>query len=111
MKNLYLLLTFLALSISTSADNLASGVKITMIGNTPDGSKSFFIRTSGGSGPCTNGTVIVFPLSLSQDEATHNRAFSLALTAYTTGSTKVKISTFTNGDSNCRRAAYIDLSS
>ncbi len=101
---------FISLSNLVSADNLVSGVKITTIGNTPDGSKSFFVRTSGGTGPCANGTVIVFPLSLSADEATHNRAFSIALAAYTTKSQTVKISALSSGDTNCRRAAYIDLS-
>ncbi len=99
----------LGFSLYCRADDLVSRAKITVLGNTPDGSQSFFVRTSGGFGPCVDGVVIVFPLSLSPDEGAHNRAFSLALTAYTAGKS-VKIATLSNGDTNCRRAAYIDLS-
>lgn len=92
------------------ADTLISGGQITKIGNTPDGTDGFFVRTSGGTGPCINGVVVVFPASLAANEAIYNRAYTLAITAYTTGNQNVKISSLTTGDVNCRHANYIDLS-
>jgi hypothetical protein len=107
MKLIYMLL-FSFLTSTALSDPLVINGKITEIGNTPDGTESFFVRTSGGTGACPDGTVIVFPLSISS-EARLNRAYSLALTAYATGSEKVNISTLTAGNVNCRGAGYIQL--
>ncbi|MCX4030493.1 hypothetical protein H0A36_26225 [Endozoicomonas sp. SM1973] len=101
-------LFFIMLSVNIAiADPLVTNAKITGIGNTPDGTESFFVTTSGGTGPCATG-VIVFPESISS-QSKFNRAYSTALTAYTTGNERVNIETLTAGETNCRMASFIYL--
>lgn len=101
-------MTFFAiLSSLASAGDLVKGAEITMIGNTTNGGDDFFIKVSGGTGPCV-GQNLVFPVDAAASKEQHARAYSLALTAFTTGSKKIRAYNFNGG--SCRSASYIEMS-
>lgn len=91
---------------------LAEEATISEISNNTGNGPNFFIKAVGGTGLCTGAqpTLIVFPLSAAgisgNDENLHNRAFSLALAAYASGS-KVTVSGYEGSD--CQRASRIKL--
>ena len=91
---------------------IATSVEVTEITNTASNGKSFTIKVTGGDNnyPCEDGQ-ISFPLgsagNAGNDTDIHNRAFSIAITALTTGN---KISVFSyEDDSVCNRAAHIRI--
>ena len=89
---------------------IASDVEIIAVAHTGANAKTFTLRTANGTGICS-GQNITFPLSAAgnsgNDEAIHNRAFSVALTALSIGS---RVSIFSYEDSTvCNRAAYIEI--
>lgn len=95
-------------SCSAYSGELVKDAEIIRIGNSSDGmSDNFFITLSEGTGPCANKNVI-FPASKSPSEGFHNRLYSTAMLAYTTGSKKVRI--FNPVDDSCTAATYIDIS-
>ncbi|PCH61095.1 MAG: hypothetical protein COC04_06415 [Gammaproteobacteria bacterium] len=83
-----------------------------LLSNNTGNGENFFVKVTGGSGVCvgTGRTLVVFPLHNSGvsggDKDLHNRAFSLALTAYTTGDT-VEIGSYHGAD--CTAASRIKL--
>lgn len=86
---------------------LAANVEITRIANTGTGSgDDFYVYVSGGTGFCQN-RGILFPKKLAPSESFHNRAFSIALSAYATGSKKVFITGFDGED--CSKARMIEM--
>ncbi|MBB5212006.1 DUF5992 family protein [Microbulbifer hydrolyticus] len=91
---------------------IATSVEVVEITNTGSNGKNFTVKVSGGDNnyPCENGQ-ITFPLAnagnTGNDIHIHNRAFSMALTALTTGS---KVSIFSYEDNSvCNRAAHIKI--
>ncbi|GAB2504026.1 DUF5992 family protein [Microbulbifer agarilyticus] len=91
---------------------LATSVNVTTVTNTSANGKSFAIVVTGGNGdkPCEDGQ-ITFPLAYAgnggNDTDIHTRAFSLAITALTTGN-KISVHSYEDA-TNCNRAAYIAL--
>ena len=91
---------------------IATSVEVVEMTNTASNGKSFTIKVTGGDNnyPCEEGQ-ISFPLgsagNAGNDVDIHNRAFSIAITALTTGN---KISVFSyEDDSVCNRAAHIRI--
>ncbi|WP_444946307.1 DUF5992 family protein [Microbulbifer sp. VTAC004] len=92
---------------------LATSVNVVAITNTAANGKSFNVTVANGDGnyACED-TTISFPLSVAgnngNDENIHNRAFSMAMVAFTTGK-KVNIYTYEDVET-CSHAAYIAFS-
>ena len=91
---------------------IATNVEVVEVTNTSGNGKSFTIRVEGGDGnhPCEDGQ-ITFPLvaagNAGNDPEIHARAFSIALTALSTGN---GVSIFSYEDNlACNRAAHIKL--
>ena len=105
MKNLLLVLGLSFISLNAAAGEIAKDAIITKLGNSSDGSADFYIRITGGTGVCAN-SLIKFPESKQASEASNNQAFSLALTAMTTGK-KIRLANFQ--DNNCHGANFIEM--
>lgn len=107
MTRLILLLVALLAPAYALAGNLVYDAKIVRLASSSDGiSDDFFIEVSGGGGPCAN-TGIVFPRSLSPSDGYFNRMFAIALTAYTTGSVRVRV--YTPSGDDCETARFIEI--
>ena len=78
---------------------------VTRVTNTNQNTESFTLTTTGGSGPCA-GQAVVFSMSETSNSI-QNRAFTIALAAYSVGD-KVTIYSYSGAD--CSKAAYIELS-
>ena len=72
-------------SLSSYAGVLVTGATIGRVSNTASNQDIFYIIVVGGTGPCAN-SKIRFPLSEAGSEKIYDRAFSMALTAYASGS-------------------------
>lgn len=100
------LLFFTSYAFSQTA-TLAANAEITRIANTGSGSgDDFYVFVSGGTGVCQN-RGIVFPRELAPSESFHNRAFSVALSAFATKNSKVLITGFDGED--CLKAKMIEI--
>ncbi len=98
---------FLSLNV-VAGTYVALDSNITEVINTNGNSAAFSVKVSGGTGPCA-GKAITFPAAAAGDYSNgrsemHNRAYSAALTALTTGM-KVDIHNYVNGD--CLNAVFI----
>ncbi len=94
------------LSISAFATKaIVTDGEIVKLASTSFSSDDFYVSISGGTGDCANRSV-VFPQSSSPSQASHNRAFSIALSAFMTGNTKVQITSF---DDTCMTASIIEI--
>ena len=101
-----LCLLLLSLSVNSFAIILIKDAEITMVANTASNEDKFVINTTGGSGVCDQ--AIVFPADATSP-AIYERAFAIALTAFSTGQ-KVTINTYEDEAENvCLRATYIKL--
>ena len=89
-----------------AGEYLARNAIVTHVANTSSNEKNFAIQVSGGSIGTCSGKWIVFPESAAANSAAHQRAYSTALTALTTG-LKVQIHNYTNG--TCSLASYIEI--
>ena len=91
---------------------LTTGATISEIASNTGNGQNFFIKVTGGTGPCTgtSPTLVVFPLSKAgasgNDENLHNRAFTLALTAYSVGDT-IEVAGYDGED--CQTASRIKV--
>jgi hypothetical protein len=92
--------------VNAETVRLVSHGEIVGIANSGNNKTDFYVKLVGGSGPCV-GAGILFPRASAPSENYHQRAFSLALAAYTTDSKKVNITSFEG--SNCTKAALIEL--
>ncbi|MDP5210106.1 DUF5992 family protein [Microbulbifer sp. 2205BS26-8] len=109
-KLLLLVCTLFSMKALASSGYIALEVEITSVANTGANAKSFTVKTANGSGLCS-GETITFPLALSgndgHNEGIHNRAYSAALMALSTGKL---VSIFSYDDASfCNRAAYIEV--
>ncbi len=106
-KCLFVFLAFYAGYVVAEPTVIADGSTIYEIGNSTGNDKNFFVKVSGGTTSCN---VIAFPLASAglagNDEGVLNRAYSAALTAFTTGS-KVVITNY--DDNSCNGASKIKL--
>ncbi|UAB71656.1 hypothetical protein INR79_07095 [Vibrio sp. SCSIO 43132] len=95
------------LLFSTSAlsgDIVTNGV-ITEVRNTGNNMDMFEIIVSNGTGPCS-GKTIKFPRSDAATKEIHDRAFSMALTAFASDS-KIRVHNYR--DDTCDHAVYITI--
>jgi len=109
MSNLTKCLIPLLLTItmeSTFAGNLVTGAKVLEVADTYSHDATFAVKVEGGKGICVN-TWLVFPESKAPSVASHNQAFSIALTALTTDKI-VRIKSF--DDDLCSGATTIIIS-
>ncbi|GAA0464029.1 hypothetical protein GCM10009096_00610 [Parasphingorhabdus litoris] len=84
---------------------LASGATVTDVVNIANNGQNFAVKTEGGSSNC-NAQWIIFPEANAPNANAHQRAYSTALTALTTG---MKVTIYNYADSTCVRASYIHL--
>ena len=103
MKKLCVLGLFF--SVPAFSGDILNSASISEVRNTSGNKDIFEIIVKGGCGLCANKT-IQFPRSAAGSKEIHDRAFSMALTAFTTGS-KVRVHNYVNND--CRNASYITI--
>lgn len=84
---------------------LASNATVTQVTNTGNNGQNFALQTQGGSSIC-EGQYITFPEADAANANAHQRAFSAALTALSTG---MKVTIYNYADGTCDRASYIHL--
>jgi len=105
-------LVLLSQSVFSAYTPLNTGATIAEIASNTGNGQNFFIKVTGGAGPCagTSPTLIVFPLvkagASGNDENLHNRAFALALTAYSVGH-KIEVGGYDGQD--CQTASRIKI--
>jgi len=87
------------------AGQIVTSSTITIISNTNSNVEMFSVMTSGGSGVCANGFVN-FDLASAGSADVYKRAFTIAMTAFMTGS-KVNIHNYI--DNTCGKAAWIQM--
>jgi hypothetical protein len=107
--NIFKTVGILLLLVSSScfSGELVKNSTIIDIGSSSDGlTDNFYIRTSGGVGPCA-GSSIVFKRTAAMSAEFFNRLYSTALMAYTTNAKKVRI--YNPADDSCRAATYIQV--
>jgi hypothetical protein len=102
-----LLVCFLLLPSIAYSGELVQNAKIVEVANTFNNAKQFYIVVKGGVGACANKR-IVFPLSRTQSAESYQRAFSLALTAFSTGS-KVRVFSYESEVNHCSTANFISV--
>ena len=106
LKPLTLLLCILDSSFANAGDLLNSAT-ITSITNVGANQDRFVVYFTGGTGVCSDNKFIKFPMDAAVSKEAHARAFSLAMTALTTGM-KVRFHNYENN--SCDRASYIQIS-
>lgn len=106
MKKIICLVFGLCWFSASYAGELTTGAEIIKIGNSANGGGDFFITVKNGTGPC--GHHIIFPEAEAPSAQYHSRAYALALTAFTSGNTKVRVFNFKN--ESCTEASYIEMS-
>jgi len=112
MKNYLIIIISIILSFNSTAGELVRDAEVIEVSNTNNNGPDFSIRINGGvwtttSSTCSLTTGIIFPESKSQSSDSHKQAFSIALTALTTGK-KVRIHNFE--DDTCTGANFISIS-
>ncbi len=105
LKMIVLPLIIASTSAHATGTYLATGATVTDVVNTSSNAQNFAIKTEGGSSICA-GQWMVFPEADAANSNAHQRAYSTALTALSTGM-KVTIYNYING--TCVRASYIHL--
>ena len=102
----YIYITLLLLgSASALAGELVNGATVVEIANNNSGAE-FVIKTSGGSGICTN-TFITFPESRAPSPTAHKHGIANAMLAFVAGK-KVRVHNFI--DNSCSGASFISVS-
>ena len=107
MNNLIKSLVFSTSILMTSLANagqLITASTITSVTNVGSNKDQFVIYFSGGTGVCTVNDYIVFPADAAISKEAHNRAYTLALTALTTG---MKVVIHNYESAACDRASFI----
>ncbi|CAA0113478.1 Uncharacterised protein [BD1-7 clade bacterium] len=106
------LIAFCSMCVSSNlnAEVLAHNSQIVQITNTSNNSDMFTIWLEGGTGTCTTGDKkIAFKSGSTSHSDVYKRAYSAALTAFTTGA-KVSINSYLADSSEpCEDAIYIRL--
>lgn len=101
----FLLLPLILTPFFSMAGDIVENARIIEVRNTAANEDIFEIIVQGGVGPCAN-KIIQFPLASAKSKSVHDRAFSMALTAFNTGS-KVRVHNYKSND--CKAAVYITL--
>ncbi|GAB5386996.1 MAG: hypothetical protein Alis3KO_41190 [Aliiglaciecola sp.] len=105
MKRLLFALILLPFFVEANGTYIVKNAVITSIANTSGNSEKFTIWVEGGSGSCAN-SIIVFPRTAASSDEIYSRAYSAALTAFTSGK-KIWVHNY-EGD-QCNNASYIRL--
>ena len=107
MRNILAILALIASSSSYSAATwLVKDATIAYIAPVADNQNKFYVMLEGGgTGICANSTIF-FPRSAFIDDPSHNRVFSVLLTAMTVGN-KVDIYNYINDA--CSNAGFVLL--
>jgi hypothetical protein len=100
-----LLLSLLMCSNSGISGELVSGATIYEVASSSSNKDVFYIKLSGGTGPCANKSV-EFPSSKSQSKESYNQAFSIALAALSSGK-KIRVHNYE--DASCLGANFIGI--
>jgi hypothetical protein len=106
MKKYFLLMSFFISANLFAGSYIITGAQITKISSTSGNLDEFVIWTKEGSGPCKD-VAIKFTLADSGSPAVFDKAYSMALTAFTAG---FKVSVHNYHGSSCARASYIHIS-
>jgi len=106
MKTLVFILVVCLFPVHAYAGELIQGATVVEVANTYNNGADFAIKVEGGTGVCSTASYIVFPESKQQSADSNKQAFSIALTALTTGR-KVRIHNFE--DNACDGANFISI--
>lgn len=107
MRRLFYFSCFLLLSSTSFASDLVHSAKIHRLASSTDAlTDNFYIQVTGGTGPCANGGM-TFERSAAPSDGFFNRMFAIAMLAYSTGSTKVRV--YTASGTNCDHATFIEI--
>lgn len=90
---------------SVTAGELVRGGKLIEVASTSSNQNVFWVRVSGGVGPCADRGV-TFPVIAAQSEAAFNRQFSIALAALA-GGNEVRIHNYSSDE--CGGANFISI--
>ena len=109
IRNIALIALSIALPLGANAGELIKDATIVEVSNTSSGGPDFAIILQGGTGVCASTTtaLIKFPEPANQSDDSYKQAFSLALSALTTGM-KVRVHNF--ADNSCAGASFIAVS-
>jgi hypothetical protein len=92
--------------VASAGEYIVDGARVVSVANTASNQTVFIVKTSGGTGACTNGSWITFSPASAPDADTYKRAYTAALLAFTTGAL-VKIYNYSSG--TCDGASFIEL--
>lgn len=106
MRVLTLIVLLFAFGSASAGEYIADGARVVSVANTGSNQSVFVLKTSGGTGMCTNGTWITFSPATSADVDTFKRAYAAALLAFSTGSL-VRIYNYSGA--SCDGASFIEL--
>ena len=107
MNRIIPLSILMSLASTAFASDLVVDAKISRLASSSDGqTDNFYLEISGGVGPCAN-TGVVFYRSDAPSEGFFNRMFAIAMLAYSTGSTKVRV--YTPSGTSCHSATFIEV--
>lgn len=87
-----------------TAGTIITSAKVIGVANTYSGDADFTVRIDNAVGVCADSAYITFPEAKKASDASFHQAFSIALTALTTGQ-NVRIHNFDND--NCDEASFI----
>lgn len=104
-RNLKAFLMLAVCSMPVLSGQLLVG-KVVEVANTSNNTKDFVLRLSDSSGVCSGVTWIRFPEAKKQSDDSYKQAFSIALTALSTGD-NVRIHNFE--DDSCDGANFISI--
>jgi len=93
------------ISSISNAGELVKGATVLEVASSNSNRDVFWVRISGGVGPCANISVD-FPANKSQSKESYNQSFSIALAAATTGK-KIRVHNYE--DNNCQGANFISI--
>ncbi len=90
-----------------NAGELINNATVTSIANVGSNVDQFVVYYSGGAGVCATQGFIMFPATAAVSKEVHNRAYTLALAALTTG---MKIRVHNYESDACDRASFVAIS-
>lgn len=105
LVRIFIFSIFLLSPFFVLAGELVRGATIIEVASSSNNNDVFYVKLSGGTGPCANGSVL-FPAAKSQSKESYNQAFSIALTAVTSGK-KIRIHNYEND--TCTGANFIGI--
>ncbi|KID57772.1 hypothetical protein JF50_09975 [Pseudoalteromonas luteoviolacea] len=96
----------IAFSFNAISGELVRGAKITEIANTGANKDNFYVKVSGGTGPCANGQIEFFA-NTAPSSSSYDQAFSIALSA---AMSKATVRIYNYDNDTCHGAQFISIS-